>query len=58
MSQYGPEGYLKDLPVLITGRHNHACAGYYREDNFVLLVAGGKNYISGETERVKFTDLT
>ena len=42
VSQYGPEGFIADLPELITGRWDHACAGYYDDmDNFVLLVAGG-----------------
>ena len=40
VQQYGPEGFIADLPDLITGRSNHACAGYYDDqDHFVLLVA-------------------
>ena len=50
VTQYGPEGYLADLPLLNTGRHNHACAGYYTEDNIVLMVAGGKNFLTGHTK--------
>ena len=45
VSQYGPQGFLADLPELITGRAYHACAGFYDgSDNFLLLVAGGWNY--------------
>ena len=43
VTKYGPEGDLEDLPQLLTGRTNHACAGYYQEDNFVIIVAGGIN---------------
>jgi len=56
VTQYGPEGYLADLPLLNTGRHNHACAGYYTEDNIVLMVAGGRNFLTGylsSTERLE-----
>ena len=48
VTQYGPEGYLADLPLLNTGRHNHACAGYYTDDNIVLMVAGGRNFLTGD----------
>ena len=42
MTQYGPDGFIDDLPELITGRKFHACAGYYNDlDHFVLLVVGG-----------------
>ena len=42
VSKYSGEGFLQDLPPLKTGRKEHACSGYYNEeDNFVLLVAGG-----------------
>ena len=42
VTQYGPEGFIADLPQLITGRNHHACAGYNNDqDNFVLLVHGG-----------------
>ena len=42
MTKYGPEGFIADLPDLITGRWDHACAGYYDDlDHFVLLVVGG-----------------
>ena len=42
MTQYGPEGFIADLPDLIRGREEHACAGYYDDlDHFVLLVVGG-----------------
>ena len=45
VSQYGPQGFLADLPELITGRGYHACTGYYDGSyNFVLLVAGGWYY--------------
>lgn len=45
MSLYGPNGFEADLPELISGRWNHACAGYYDDlDYFVLLVVGGINY--------------
>ena len=43
VTKYDAAGYLEDLPELITGRHFHACAGYYSQrGNFVLLVAGGR----------------
>ena len=45
--KYDPNGKLDELPELKTGRFNHACAGYYQEDNFVLIIAGGMN-ISGK----------
>lgn len=41
MTKYSPDGYLEDLPELITGRWGHACAGYHALGHFVLLVAGG-----------------
>ena len=42
VSQYSPQGVLADPPHLITGRWDHACAGFYDDlDNFVLLVVGG-----------------
>ena len=44
MTQYGTEGFMADLPELITSRYGHACAGYYDDkDQLVLLVAGGFN---------------
>ena len=50
VSKYSGEGFLQDLPPLKTGRKEHACSGYYNEeDNFVLLVAGGTedhNYLT------------
>ena len=42
VTQYGPGGFIADLPELKMGRWDHACAGYYDDlDHFVLLVAGG-----------------
>ena len=42
MSQYSPEGSQADLPDLRVGRYSHACAGYYDDqDHLILLVAGG-----------------
>ena len=51
VTQYGPDGSSKDLAGLNTGRFDHGCAGYYKEqDNFVLLVVGGVGFDRGETE--------
>ena len=42
VSKYGLGGFLEELPPLTKGRWDHACSGYYNEDNkFVLLVTGG-----------------
>ena len=43
VTKYSGEGFQEDLSPLKTGRKDHACSGYYNdEDHFVLLVAGGK----------------
>ena len=41
VTKYGPDGFLEDLPELLTSRSGHACAGYYKGDVFLHLVAGG-----------------
>ena len=42
-------GYIEDLPLLIKGRSDHACAGFYNyAGKFVLLVAGGESYGEGD----------
>ena len=44
VTKYGPVGFLKSFPPLRTGRYDHACSGYYdQEEHFILLVAGGYN---------------
>ena len=44
MTQYAQQGFTADLPDLITGRWDHACAGYNDDqDHFVLLVVGGRS---------------
>ena len=49
VAKFGPNGFIKSLPDLKTGRTRHACAGYYNaQDHFVLLVVGGKSISSGE----------
>ena len=49
VTQYGPDGFLRDLPELNTGRFDHACSGYYnQQDVFVLLVVGGRTEAGGE----------
>ena len=51
MSQYGPEGFIADLPDLVNGRWDHACAGFHDdEDQFVLLVAGGRTLSAQPTD--------
>ena len=49
MTQYSFNGSRVDLPDLNTGRYDHACSGYYnQQDQFVLLVVGGRTSPSGE----------
>ena len=44
VTQYAQQGFTADLPDLITGRWDHACAGYNDDqDHFVLLVVGGRS---------------
>jgi len=43
VTRYGKNGFIEDLPTLKHGRRIHGCAGYYKEKQFVLLVAGGYN---------------
>ena len=43
VAKFGPDGFIEFLPNLNTGRKQHACSGYFNaQDNFVLLVAGGR----------------
>ena len=35
VSRYNDQGWIEDLPSLITGRYGHACAGYTSEGNRV-----------------------
>ena len=43
VTQYSFNGSRVDLPDLNTGRYDHACSGYYnQQDQFVLLVVGGR----------------
>ena len=43
VTKYSGDGFQEDLPPLKTGRKDHACSGFYDDqDYFVLLVAGGK----------------
>ena len=59
VAKFGPNGFIEFLPSLKTGRTNHVCAGYYNsQDNFVLLVAGGRDNIrGGPTTNVKYSIL-
>ena len=41
VSMYNVGGWQGDLPPLITGRQDHACAGYTTEGRKILLVTGG-----------------
>ena len=50
VTEYRGDGFQRDLPSLIRGRSEHACSGYYDDqDYFVLLVVGGK----GDNSRSK-----
>merc|ERR1711879_381549 len=41
VSVYGLQGWVEDLPRLITGRAGHACTSYKTAGTRVLLVTGG-----------------
>ena len=41
VSVYNVVGWQGDLPPLITGRHDHACASYTTVRSKILLVTGG-----------------
>ena len=59
VSEYSDEGYLRDLPPLLTGRYGHGCSYFENEEGIkvdidsnsrgvivfqTLLVTGGYNY--------------
>jgi len=41
-TRYNSDGYVENLPSMISGRYSHGCSGYYNdEDKLVYLVVGG-----------------
>ena len=56
VTRYSPDGSSKDLPALNTNRFSHACSGYYNQkDHFVLLVVGGKSWVTDGKNGVLFS---
>merc|ERR1719468_824107 len=39
--RYGQQGWLEDLPDLITGRYIHACSSFVSSGRVMFLVTGG-----------------
>jgi len=39
--RYGQQGWLEDLPPLITGRYDHACSSFMSAGRLMFLVTGG-----------------
>ena len=47
--RYGEQGFIENLPKMLSIRTSHGCAGYYDEDGMmVLLVSGGWANPTGE----------
>ena len=58
VTRYSPSGSAQPLPRLLTGRYDHACAGYRQSDQqLVLLVVGGKTGTGSSRERLSSTEI-
>jgi len=44
--RYGQQGWLEDLPPLITGRESHACSSFMSSGRLMFLVTGGNFWIT------------
>ena len=47
VSVYGVKGWEGDLPNLLEGRYDHACASYMKRGKRVMIVAGGSGTFPG-----------